>query len=188
MNIVILNGASSSGKTSVANHLQEILVQNYALIGLDNIIYTMPKRTNDYNADMQPRDGFYWKADTDGNGAPLMHLVAGAYAQKIYKTLIDQAKCFAQNGLNIIVDHVSLMDDYFLWRDALADHHLIFCGITAQQEILDQREQERGDRIPGSSRAQAMTVHNGYEYDILIDTSLISPIEAAQKICTMVEQ
>ena len=32
--------------------------EHYVILGLDNIIYTMPKRTNDYNTDMQPREGF----------------------------------------------------------------------------------------------------------------------------------
>lgn len=186
MNVIILNGPSSSGKTSIGKYLQDIMEENYVMLGLDNIIYTMPKRTNDYEADMRPRDGFYWIANVDKDGAPLMHLTPGVYAQKLYRTLIAQVKCFADNGINVIVDHVSLMDDYWLWRDALIDHHLICCSITAEQEILDQREKERGDRVIGGSRAQMMTVHDGYKYDIFIDTSFISSLEAAEKIHALV--
>jgi chloramphenicol 3-O phosphotransferase len=187
MNIIILNGPSSVGKTSIGKHLQDIIEEPYVILGLDHIIETMPRRTNDYNADMQPREGFYWIAGVDEDGAPLMHLTPGAYGQKIYKALIAQVKCFADNGLNVIVDHVSLMDDYQLWRDALSDHQVIYCGITARQEILDQREKERGDRVVGGSRAQMMIVHDGYQYDICIDTSSMSSEVAAEKIYVLVK-
>lgn len=183
MKIIMLNGPSSSGKTSIAKQLQEIMKEHYVILGLDHVIYTMPKRTNDYDADMQPREGFYWIVGVDQDGAPLMHLTPGIYARKIYQALIAQVKCFADNGVN----HVSLMDDYQLWRDALAAHHVVYCGITAEQEILDQREKERDDRVIGGSRAQMMTVHDGYKYDIFIDTSFSSSLEAAEKIRTLVE-
>lgn len=90
---------------------------------------------------------FYWVAGLDKNGAPLMHLTPGAYAQKIYKLLMAQVKCFADNGVDVIVDHVSLMDDYHLWRETLAGHQFVFCGVTAPEEILDQGEKQRGDRV-----------------------------------------
>lgn len=86
----------------------------------DNIIDTMPKRTNDYNADIQPREGFHWIAGVDEDGAPLMGFTPGTYAQKIYKALIAQVKCFANNSLNVIVNHVSLIDDYHLWCNAIS--------------------------------------------------------------------
>lgn len=196
MHIVLLNGPSSAGKTSMAKQLQDMFDDNFVLIGLDYIIYTMPTRTNDYKADMNPRDGFYWIADVDAEGHPLMHLTAGAYGQKIYKTLIVQTTCFANQGLNVIVDHVGNiapvaddhlpMTEYDCWKNYLRDHNVTFCGVTARPDILDQRERQRGDRVIGGSRAQATRVHDGYTYDIMIDTSDISPLEAAQKIYTFI--
>ena len=187
MNIIILNGPSSAGKSSIGKHIQEMMQDNYLMLGLDNIIYTMPDKINDYNADMKPREGFHWIKDLDDNGKPLMHLTAGAYAQKIYDTLILQVRFFADSGFNVIVDHVSLKDDYKIWVNTLNNHKTLFCGITAEPKILDQREKQRGDRIIGGSRAQRMTVHNGYKYDIFIDTSSITPSDAAKKICKLGE-
>lgn len=186
MNVVILNGASSVGKTSVGKSLQDIMNEHYLLLGLDNIIYTMPERINDYKADMLPRDGFFWLAETDKNGKSLMHLTAGSYAQRIYKMLIKQVKFFADSGFNIIVDHLSLINDYEIWNKELIDHDIVFCGLTASQEILDQREKARGDRVIGGSRAQMLNVHDGYNYDIFIDTSHTEPLKTAKEISKVV--
>ena len=60
---------------------------------------------------------FYWIAGVDEDGVPLMHLTVGTYAQKIYKVLIAQVKCFADNGLMIItygVMHLLIIMSYIV--------------------------------------------------------------------------
>ena len=42
--IIILNGASSSGKTSILRALQEILEEPYLDAGLDKFIWMLPRR------------------------------------------------------------------------------------------------------------------------------------------------
>ena len=185
MNIIILNGPSSAGKTSIGKHIQEIMNDHYIMLGLDNIIYTMPEKINDYKADMQPRDGFHWMKGTDDEGNVLMHLTPGTYAQKIYDAMIGQVKFFADSGFNVIVDHVSLRNDYQMWVEALRDHQVLVCGVTAESKDLDERERQRGDRVLGGSRAQRLTVHTGYEYDVFINTSSTTTQEAAEKICQL---
>lgn len=58
MKVIVLNGPSSAGKTSIGQCLQETMKEHYVLLGLDHILYTMPRRTNDYEVDMQPWEGF----------------------------------------------------------------------------------------------------------------------------------
>ena len=43
-NIIILNGASSSGKTSILRALQSQMVEPYLDAGLDKFIWMLPKR------------------------------------------------------------------------------------------------------------------------------------------------
>jgi chloramphenicol 3-O phosphotransferase len=106
----------------------------------------------------------------------------GKYGQKIYSMLKMQVKSFADYGFNVIVDYMSLEDDYDDWRTILDNHELIFCGITANNDELDRRENERKDRVIGVARAHSEKVHQGYDYDIFIDTTTLSSIEAAKKI------
>ena len=42
--VIFLNGASSSGKTSIGKALQDILDQPYLLLGLDTMFQTVPPR------------------------------------------------------------------------------------------------------------------------------------------------
>lgn len=42
MRIIILNGPSSSGKTSIAKQIQQQSAEPYLLTGLDNLIFMIP--------------------------------------------------------------------------------------------------------------------------------------------------
>ncbi|ASA57741.1 phosphotransferase-like protein [Vibrio gazogenes] len=46
MDVIILNGASSSGKSSIARELQAILPRNDLHIGIDTFISMMPEKSN----------------------------------------------------------------------------------------------------------------------------------------------
>jgi chloramphenicol 3-O phosphotransferase len=48
MKVIYLNGASSSGKTSLSKKLQDILPDNYLHIGIDTLISMMPQKTNNF--------------------------------------------------------------------------------------------------------------------------------------------
>ncbi|MEN9405985.1 MAG: hypothetical protein RLZ12_269 [Bacillota bacterium] len=181
--VVILNGPSSSGKTSIAKQLQDIMDDPYILLGLDNIIYTIPDKMNDYKEDLKPRNGFGWKVSWNNDGEKLQHLTPGTFGVKMYQLLKEQVKLFTDHGVNVIVDQVSLIDDdYVQWTEKLVNHKLVVCGVTADDKILEQREVDRGDRVIGGSRAQQLSVHNGFQYDLLLDTSILNPLECATKI------
>ena len=42
--IIFLNGTSSSGKTSIAKELQQILKEPYLLVSIDNFISMLPQK------------------------------------------------------------------------------------------------------------------------------------------------
>jgi len=47
--IIILNGPSSSGKTSIAQALQDILAEPHFYIGVDDALRMLPKRFRDWS-------------------------------------------------------------------------------------------------------------------------------------------
>ncbi len=180
MTIVILNGASSTGKTSIIKELQKILLEPYLTTGLDSVIYMMPDSLNDYHGDLKPRSGFGWLEEKNDQGKSMYHLSPGEYGLQVYNMLKKQVKFLADEGFNVLVDHVALLDDDFnSWKTILKSHKLFFVGITAEVSILEKREIDRGDRKIGGSLAQQGKVHRNYIYDLLIDTSHIKPYEAA---------
>jgi chloramphenicol 3-O phosphotransferase len=60
-----------------------------------------------------------------------------------------------------------VLDDYLV---ALDGCDVVFVGITAPLEVIEQREAERGDRFVGQARGHYETVHRHGQYDILLDT------------------
>ena len=49
-NVILLNGSSSSGKTTLAETLQQLLPEPYQYIGLDQFRDGMPERVRGLNA------------------------------------------------------------------------------------------------------------------------------------------
>ena len=60
----------------------------------------------------------------------------------------------------------------------------IFVGRSAPLPVLEKRERDRGDRMPGLARDQWQRVHDGIAYDFGIDTSQLSANAAAELICS----
>lgn len=183
MTVIILNGPSSSGKTSIAKAIQKLSESPWLLTGLDQFIFMLPEHMNDYHGDMQQRKGFYWHKRMK-DSMVYNDLVMGDYGRKVYDLFKSQVKQMAENGFNVIVDHVALVpNDYAEWVRSLAGHTVVFVKVTASPDILDQRELQRGDRIIGGSRAQQEWVHNDFIYDIEVDSSSQSSELIAKYIC-----
>ncbi len=182
--IIYLNGSSSSGKTTLAGALQEKLEQPFLVLGIDQIIYMMPERMNDWcNETNAP--GFSLHAVKDKNGQITAYKIqTGQYGEKMVKLLKCMVIAAAQEGNNIIIDDVSLGEKQVdEWRHALAGFNVLWVGVTAPIEIIEQREQNRGDRKIGSAKWQVERVHEGVVYDLMIDTYNNSLCQNTEFIC-----
>lgn len=67
MNVIFLNGPSSSGKTCLARELQEQLSDYYLYFGVDAFITMMPAKSNCFEGTSKC-DGFYWEDVALPNG------------------------------------------------------------------------------------------------------------------------
>ena len=84
--VIFINGASSSGKTTLAKALQEKLPYNYLHISLDGVIAIMPDKVNTWNT--TPTDqGFWWKVSHDSDGNKLAYIQIGSFARQIVSLL-----------------------------------------------------------------------------------------------------
>lgn len=172
--IIYLNGPSSSGKSTLAKALQENLDQPFLHIGIDKVIGMMPEKLNNWDGQFSP-EGFSWKPAFDKTGHPIHEIHAGPFAQKILKTFEEIVITLAKMNHYIIIDDVSFgLHGVNSWRNALKNYKVLWVGIKAPLELLEQREQERGDRMHGSARGQFFTVHDGVSYDLEFDTSKVT--------------
>lgn len=180
--IIYLNGPSSSGKTTLAKALQHAFEEPFLHVGIDKIIGWMPEKVNDWTGG-EALIGYSWKKSEDASGHPIQELQAGPYAQKIGKTFQEVVLALAKMGHHIVIDDVSFgkqqLDE---WKKTLKDFRVLWIGVNAPLPVLEQREKERGNRIQGSARGQFHKVHVDATYDLEIDTHQGSINENAEKI------
>lgn len=186
--IIYLNGPSSSGKTTLAKALQHSFETLFLLVGIDKIIGWMPEKVNDWTGGEAPL-GYSWRKDKDAAGNLIHELQSGPYAKEIAKTFQEIVLLLAQKGHPIIIDDVSFgkqqIDE---WKKLLKDFHVLWVGVNAPLDVLEKREKERGNRMIGSARAQFHKVHVDVTYDLEIDTRHASNAENVKKIQSLVKR
>lgn len=166
--IVILNGASSSGKTAIARALQEVLDEPYLEAGVDKFLWMLPKRYLN-----QP----LWD-DVLG-----LATKSGVVGRQLISGMHHAIVALSKAGNNVVADHV-LVESYWLHECAslFADLPAFLVGIRCPLEVLEERERKRRDRTPGQARAQFHVVHAHLVYDLEVDTSLLGPEDCALQI------
>lgn len=168
--IIYLNGPSSSGKTTLAKALQEVLPEPYLHVGIDKMIAFMPAKINNWEGGPAPL-GFSWEAATDPTGHPVYHVHAGPFAKKVTRSLKDIAHLLASQHYHLIIDDVAFgAIEVEEWKKVLKEYKVLYVGVTTPLEILEERERVRGDRFIGSARAQYFKVHENVSYDLEIDS------------------
>ena len=159
--IIILNGTSSSGKTSLAKALQNLLDPTYLYLALDTFGDMFP----DHYLDVENED------------------LAAARKNNVLSIMLNYIKFFASSENDLIIDHVLDESSYLLTLvKELSEFNLIFIGVHCPLHVLEKRENIRGDRKIGLARSQYENVHKGINYNFEVDTSQSLPIECALKI------
>ena len=182
MSIIILNGASSSGKSSIAKELQALLPEHYLHIGIDTFISMMPERTNTLKQSDFVSDGFYFQT-IESNGSFQQQVQSGQFGQKVNHAYHSTVKHLYDLGLNIIVDDVMNGQlEQTQWTQVLGESKATFIAVLCQANELIRREKSRPERMQGSALEQAHRVHQGVLYDLIVDSSALTPTECAQRI------
>ncbi len=171
--VIFINGASSSGKTSILKMLQNMLEKPYLDMGMDRFIFMLPKRYLD-----RP----LWD-DVLGKATQ-----AGALGYGLFSGMHHAIAAAALTGINVVADHVFVEK---AWVDECAelfsDIRAYLIGLRCPLEVLAQRESQRKDRTLGQARLQFNLVHQYTLYDLELDTSLLNPGQCAQQIIARLE-
>ncbi|MBP6870302.1 AAA family ATPase [Candidatus Babeliales bacterium] len=185
--VIVLNGPSAAGKSSLQKAIQRLAPVPYLNVGIDNFF-------NDLFPDEHGKLGC--KADADfGNdlrwvtiAENLVYLHVGSAGQKIVKGMNKAIAAYAKTGNNVVVDYIMYEQS---WLQNLL-HELQGCpvylvGVTVSLDILQAREQARSTSPIGHAGSHYHTVHVGNKYDLWIDNSQGSADEGAMKILEFVE-
>lgn len=119
----------------------------------------------------------------DAAGSVRAELAKFAGAERV------QAQRACRNGNRVdakLADHagarwavVAGLDDQAGWRRRLAVIGCLFTGLTPALAVCEQRERGRGDRAAGNAEREWHAVHQGWAYDLAIDTGAVDPRRAA---------
>lgn len=177
--VIILNGTSSAGKSTLAKALQSCLAEPYLHLGIDTVIFALPRRYL-YPPDWHEVFRYHWPADGSVEG---LEIEAGPYGHRLISGLHHAVAALSRTGQHVIVDHVLLER---AWADEcaalLAELPALFVGVLCPLEVVEQRERERQDRTLGQARAQYHKVHRHGRYDLTVDTSQATAEECAALI------
>lgn len=165
--VVVLNGTSSSGKTTLARAFQEVAPAVFLNFSIDNILSALPA-----TAIRSITSG----EDISSIGVP--ELVRAYYA--CVRQLLDL-------GHDLVTDH-AITARYHAEHlvEAVDSHRVILVGLESPLEVLVEREQARGDRRKGMAAAQLPAIHSWLIYDLTIDTAVVSPGDGARRIAVAI--
>lgn len=156
--VILLNGPSSSGKSTLARALQALIrekrSETYEVVSIDDFMHTDPMET--------------------------------IYEDDVYEISGDLCKRVAEildTGSGVIVDHVITSERIFnQLKETPGASPLRLVRLTCSPEILKRREQARGDRCPGSAESSAAYLYPKGGYDLVLDTGIHAPAENASAI------
>jgi chloramphenicol 3-O phosphotransferase len=177
--VIVLNGTSSAGKSTLIRALQARLDGAWLGVGIDTVVFALPKAYLDL-----PLWGevFRYVAAEPGSDAPF-RIVTGELGHRLVEGMHRMVASLADAGLSVIVDHVILEPGWLPdLAERLTGHEVLFVGVRCPLEVVVRREAERKDRTIGQAAAQFDVVHRAGGYDLEVDTSLESPDEAAATI------
>lgn len=159
--VILLHGASSSGKSTLARALQA------------------------------RAPGLWWHLSIDhyrDSGALPMarfrrgELDWGAHRPEIFAGFHKSIAAIADAGNDVIVEHILDTDG---WAGDLAHvlrrHRVLFVGLHCPLDVLNTREAQRGDRPCGSAAQDFAQVHRGLVYDLTLSGNA-PPDENADRI------
>jgi chloramphenicol 3-O phosphotransferase len=150
--VILLHGASSAGKTTVARALQDALDRPFLRLSLDLMFFgdlVLPRRRG--------REGpFAWSSIKP-------RLVAG---------FCDALGAMARAGNDLVVDHIIESDaDRDRLVAALRGLDVFTVALHCPVDELERRERARGDRRIGDARRDLALVARYGPYDLDVDST-----------------
>ena len=155
--LLLLNGPSSAGKSTIADELQKKLRR----CGADPVIISIDD---------------YMKIGTDEE----------IWEDDVFEIMPDMCRDITpalRQGKWVIVDHVITSERiYDALLDAAAGFGMVKILVSCSLETLLKRERERGNRFAGSAEASLKYLYPKEGYDLRIDSGKTDAASSAAKI------
>jgi chloramphenicol 3-O phosphotransferase len=148
--IIFVNGASSSGKSTLCRALQAKLEYPFWHFSIDHL-----------------RDAHVLPAQRIESGNFAWPAMRPAFFEGFHRCL----PALAASGNNLLVEHIVETREWMSRLVSLLEpFDVYFVGLHCAVEELERRESERGDRRIGEARRDFDSVHTFGIYDLEIDS------------------
>ncbi|WP_405983186.1 chloramphenicol phosphotransferase CPT [Streptomyces sp. NBC_00158] len=180
--MIVLNGASSSGKSGIVRCLQAVLPEPWLAYGCDSFIDSLPAKLRDGGGDGDGDGGIVFAEDGG--------VSVGAEFRALEAAWMAGVAAMARAGARILIDDVFLggAGSQERWRSALDGLEVLWVAVRCDPEAAAGREIARGDRTPGMAASQAAVVHEGVSYDLELDTTHTESMACARAIAARLRQ
>jgi chloramphenicol 3-O phosphotransferase len=181
--LLILNGGSSAGKTSLGKALQDRLPGCWMLLGIDAFWMALPPEQLNLSH-VQPE--FYsWRSELEADGKEYFVVVPGPLLDRAMYARYRAILAYLDAGLDVVADDVVWKQEWLAYATRVFDGYRVwFAGVHVSDEEGARREVQRGDRHGGWNRGSARAAHRNALglYDFEIDTTDRPPHVLAREV------
>ena len=173
-NVILLNGCSSAGKTTLALELQKLSRDHYQYIALDQFRDGLPPGLRGLNS---PKESPGYRGlnvvPEIKNGQPVTSIKFGDFGEEVLKVMRRTVSQLARAGCSVVVDDILFEKKYLLdYADVLEPSTSWLVAVKCDLDIVREREAKRAGRFPGTADSHYDSIHeHGVAYDIEVDTS-----------------
>jgi len=181
--IIILNGTSSSGKTSIRHEFQKLTKDFYYDFSMDNLYGLFPAKYvnfKDKPLTKYHKLGIYFDAKTKTTKK-------GEYGIKFMNDMPYVIKTLADRDTNIIGDLVlTELERIKTLVKPIRDHQTYLVRTVCSIENLRIREKQRGDRKIGLAENQLPRIDTKYN-DLVLESNNKTPKQLAKELISFIK-
>ncbi len=190
--VIVLNGPSAAGKTSIQKEFQKLMMPNlWIKLGIDTLFdQPMPDITLENIQFWQTKNPIRWVETTkDVDGNDVITLFVGEQGENVVNGMHSAIAAYAKNGCNIIVDYIGYKKEWLEdLRDQLKDVKTYWVKVEIPLSVLEEREVARATSPKGHARSHYDFVYGNISYDLSVSTAVMSAQECAVKIKEFIEK
>ena len=187
-NVIVLNGTSSAGKTTLAKAIQTTADEPYQLFAFDQFRDGLPDRYRGLNSpEGSPGYAGLNVVAAPDDGIVKAFIKLGTHALTMLHGMHQAIASFARTGHHVIVDHyVNHPDAADDLVSTFADLNTTLVRVICDRPELLRRESLRPGRFPGTAETQREIMNECFKYDLTVDSTHTSATALAREVLTHV--
>lgn len=163
--IIYLNGASSSGKSSIARELQKLTHQPLFYFSIDTLLYSLaPDILEGIQGNKPLKSEINWG--------------------DVFEGYFECVAVLQQSGNSVIADcpvYSEALQELFN-RSLAGESEKLVVGLDCPLPVLEAREKQRKDRKVGLAKRHHSAIHDYMEYDLKVDSANQTPVQIAKAL------